>query len=66
MSDEVIRFQALVAQVKTMADGGLRVSLDLPENAIEAVTRLMECKTRGAVLEVAIVPIYSEKTVKDG
>ena len=58
MSDEsVIRFRAGVYKVQTLIDGGLRVTLDLPETAICEATKLMECKRGGAVLEVAAVPI---------
>jgi hypothetical protein len=44
-----------------MADGGYRAEFDLPETALDAVTKLMEAKQRGAVLEVAIIPIIPEK-----
>lgn len=47
-----IRFTATVARVTTLADGGLRVTLDLPENAILAVAELMEAKRLGVVLGV--------------
>lgn len=54
---EVIRFKAQVSQVKTMADGGLRVVLDLPETAIEQIGQLLEVKQAGGVLEIAAVPL---------
>lgn len=47
-----IRFTATVARVTTLADGGLRVTLDLPEDAILAVAELMEAKRLGVVLGV--------------
>lgn len=37
-------FQATVHEVKTLADGGLRVVLDLPETAIDAAAELMGAK----------------------
>ena len=62
MSDEtVIRFHAGVYKVQTLIDGGLRVTLDLPETAISEATKLMECKRGGAVLEVAAVPIEEKR-----
>ena len=62
MSDEsVIRFRATVYKVQTLIDGGLRVTLDLPETAICEATKLMECKRGGAVLEVAAVPITESR-----
>jgi hypothetical protein len=30
--------------VQTLADGGLRITLDLPESAIPQAAMLMECK----------------------
>ncbi len=40
----VIKFSATVASVKTLVDGGIRVTLDLPEDAIKQAAMLMECK----------------------
>lgn len=54
---EVIRFTASVSQVRTMADGGLRVILDFDERAINAATALMKVKNGGGVLEIAAVPV---------
>jgi hypothetical protein len=45
-----IRFVAAVQRISTLADGGLRVSFDLPETAIEAVADLMVCKREGVPL----------------
>ena len=39
-----IEFQAIVYKVSTLADGGLRITLDLPESAIPQAAMLMECK----------------------
>ena len=50
-----ITFPAQIAQIKTMADGGFRISLDLPETAIEAVSNLIKVKQAGAILELAAV-----------
>jgi len=40
----VIVFSATVASVKTLVDGGIRVTLDLPEDAIAQAAALMACK----------------------
>ena len=53
----VIKFTAQVSQVRTMADGGLRVILDFDEGAINTAAALMKVKNRGGVLEVAAVPV---------
>ena len=52
-----ITFQATVAKVQTLADGGLRVTLDLPESAIMAAAELMACKREEAVLKVVCEPV---------
>lgn len=48
-------FAATVAKVNTLADMGLRVTLDLPEDAIAAAAWLMLAKRKGAVLRVHCV-----------
>lgn len=61
MTDDAIRFSATVAQVKTMADGGIRITLDLPETAIETAAKMMTVRRNGAVLEVAAVAVKPQK-----
>lgn len=46
-----IRFYAAIAKVATLADGGIRVYLDLPEDAIMAAAELMAFKRAGVVLD---------------
>ena len=55
-----IRFVAQVVKVQTLADGGLRLRLDFSESEIETAMHLMECKRRGAVLEIAAVPVIQD------
>ena len=50
-----IKFAAAVAKVQSLADGGLRLTLDLPEDAIMQAAQLMECKRWGAMLEVTVI-----------
>ena len=54
MSDETskIDFTAAVTSVKTMADGGLRVSFDLSEQSIPQAAMLMECQRNGIPLNI--------------
>jgi len=56
-SMDVIRFPAQVYKVQTLVDGGLRVTLDLPETALDAAAALMMVKRVGALLEVAAVVV---------
>jgi hypothetical protein len=50
----VIKFSATVASVKTLVDGGLRITLDLPEDAIAQAASLMACKREGIPLTVEV------------
>jgi len=50
--EKPIVFQATVAKVQTMVDGGLRVVFDLPETAIAQVGQLMECKRQMIPLRI--------------
>ena len=52
-----IRFTAQIVKVSTLADGGIRVTLDLPETAIDTATQLMQVRQGGGLLEVAAVAI---------
>lgn len=47
-----IRFPAIVASVKTLVDGGIRITLDLPEDAIAQAAQLMACKREGIALKL--------------
>ena len=55
MADSVT-FMAQVARVQTLADGGIRVTLDLPESAIEQAACLMAFKRFGVVGDVTYRP----------
>ena len=50
MSEAVIRFPAFVYKVQTTIDGGIRLTLDLPETAIAQAAMLMEAKQQGIPL----------------
>ena len=45
-----IRFQAAVYKVQTLVDGGIRVTLDLPETEIATAAMLMETRQQGIPL----------------
>lgn len=62
IKDAVIKFSAQVSKVTTMADGSLRIVLDLPETAIETATKMMQVKRNGGLLEVAAVAIDKVKS----
>ena len=49
---EPVAFLAIVAKVQTLADGGLRVTFDLPKTAILQAAELMAYKREGVVLEI--------------
>jgi hypothetical protein len=50
----VIEFKATVEKVQTLVDGGIRVTLDLPEDAIAQAASLMTCKREGIPLKVEV------------
>jgi len=50
MAEAVIRFDAIVYKVQTLADGGVRVTLDLPETCIPQMAMLAETKREGVPL----------------
>jgi hypothetical protein len=54
MSDDALTFDATVAKVQTLVDNGLRVTLDLPEQAIDAAAVLMALKRQGSALKVTV------------
>ena len=58
--DELLHLTASVAQVKTMADGGIRLALDLPETAIDIAAAMMKAKQAGAVLQIALVAVIPD------
>jgi hypothetical protein len=45
-----IKFPAIVARVRTLADGGIRVELDLPEDCIPEMAMLAETRKEGIPL----------------
>ena len=54
MSDDALTFDATVAKVQTLVDNGIRLTLDLPEQAIEAAAVLMALKRQGSALKVTV------------
>ena len=54
MSDDALTFDATVAKVQTLVDNGIRITLDLPETAIEAAAVLMALKRQGLAIKVTV------------
>jgi len=52
-----VSFIAAVNKVQTLADGGLRVTFDLPEDAIGEVAYLMQYKCEGVAVRVECTPV---------
>lgn len=50
MAEAVIKFDAIVYKVQTLADGGIRLTLDMPETAIPQMAMLAETKREGVPL----------------
>jgi hypothetical protein len=66
MSDDALEFDAVVAKVQTLADNGIRVTLDLPETAIEAAAVLMALKRNEQALRVSVTIAQPAKQVTTG
>ena len=66
MSDKVIEFPAEIIKIQTMVDGAIRVTLDLSADKVQIAAQLMEAKQRGAVLEVAAVPVLQIESGENG
>lgn len=66
--DEVspaIQFWAVVYKVQTLADHGIRLTLDMPEDAILTMAQLVECKRRGVVLSFTAGQLLNSKEQKN-
>ena len=51
---ELCDFQCGIANVKTMADGSPRITLDCPESVIEYLSLLAKCQQEGRYLHIVI------------
>ncbi len=51
---ESITFVAAVAKVQTLADGGIRITLDLPEDTIDVAAWLMQAKRDEDAVKVQV------------
>ena len=49
--DAEIRFTAAVYKLQTLVDGGIRLTLDMPETAIPQMAMLAEAQREGIPLE---------------
>jgi hypothetical protein len=54
---DALRFVAQIIKVQTMQDMAIRVTFDLPESLTDIARDLMEAKRRGAILEIAAIPV---------
>ena len=50
------QFWAIIGKVQTMADGGIRVYLDLPETALVEMAELAAYQINAVVVDVTIEP----------
>lgn len=56
MSSLGFTFVAEVVKVQTLADNGIRLTLDLPEDEIEVAAKLMAYKREGVAIRVQVGP----------
>ena len=65
MATEAIEFIAAVYKVQTLVDGGVRVTLDLPETAIMQMAQLAECQRFGVVLNIHCLAMESNNALEE-
>lgn len=53
--ERAIVFDASIAKVQTLVDGGLRVQFDLPETAVKQVSQMPELGRDGRAVHVSVV-----------
>lgn len=51
---ESVSFVAAVSQIRTLADGGIRIQLDLPEDATDVAKWLMDARRDDETVRVQI------------
>jgi hypothetical protein len=56
-----IQFWAVVYKVQTLSDHGIRLTLDMPEDAVMTMAELVECKRRGIVLSFTAGALINNK-----
>ena len=66
MSEFAIEFGASVEKVQTLTDGGIRVTLDLPESAIPQSALLMQCKRDSIALAVSCKTTGNNNVIRKG
>jgi hypothetical protein len=64
--DQGIIFTASVFKVQTLSDGGIRVTLDLAENATLQAAHLMVCQSQGIALEATLKPVEMKVQPENG
>lgn len=60
MAKSTVLFDCTVYKVQTLADGGLRVTLDLPETATDAAKMLMDWRNEYIAASLSIKPSPSD------
>ena len=66
MTDAAITFECAVNQVRTLADGGIRVVLDLPEDSVAEAAMLMEAKRQGIYLKASFSTHIDSEDIDNG
>ena len=60
-----IECEAIVYKVQTLADHGIRISLDLPETATMQMAMFAECQRMGVLLSVKCTPVVQDASKPD-
>lgn len=58
--DKIVASAVYVNKIYTLVDGGIRVTIDLPESDTEVAFLFMECKRWGIVGKLIFEPLEQE------
>jgi hypothetical protein len=54
---EAVEFEGAIWKVTTLADGGIRITIDLAENNVMQAAELMEIRRQGFAVRARLEPI---------
>ena len=57
----IVEFPCIIQKVTTLADGGIRVTLDLQEDSVVQAAQLMELRRQSAVLTCRVRDGHEDK-----
>ena len=56
MASEAVNVTGQVYKVQTLVDGGIRLTIDLPESAVNVMTQLAQYQINGVAVKISVKP----------